>query len=74
MLGALAAKEEDGALAGVGEAAGQARGLFARCQGPKASKQLFATGSQRDRSLLEGAAGGGEGEGDVGGVELGVVL
>src|SRR5260221_3106195 len=72
-LGALAGEEEDGLVCGAGSAAGDARGLFALGEGSERGEQLLSVRSEDNRPVLEGRAGGGEGVGDVGWVELWVL-
>src|ERR1700709_142247 len=70
-LGALAT-EEEGELALAGAALDQVRVGLSRSQSAEGFKELLAILPDRGGAMLEGGAGGGEGEGDVGGIELGV--
>src|SRR4029077_12624039 len=72
-LGALAG-EQVGELAFLGFGGDEVGGGSPLGESAERREQLFAVCSKSNRSVLEGAAGGEERVGDVGGVGLGVVL
>ena len=73
-LGALAGEEEGELAAPWRLALWSVRRGLAVGEGVEGGEQLLAVRAQDHRAVLEGGAGGGEGVGDVGGVELGVRL